>query len=171
MADNIDIPYGRIGTKDEAGVHYQRTIFQAVAGGVRFDLPGSIINGLLVDVSRVTGNVAVTGPLTDVQLRAAAIEIIKGRTPLTGSAPASIAIGVASSVAVALNAARKGLTLVNTSANWISLAFGVPAVLYSGICLAPNGGSYTMGDYDFSTQEIRAIASAAASNLAIQEFV
>jgi hypothetical protein len=59
---------------------------------------------------------------------------------------------------------------VNTSAAWISLAFDTAAILYSGVCLAPNGGSWTMGDLDFTTQELRAIASAAGSNLAIQEF-
>ncbi len=80
-------------------------------------------------------------------------------------------MGAASGVAVALNANRKGLVLVNTSANRISLGFGAnAAVLDSGITLMPNGGTFAMDEYSFSTAAINAIASGAGSNLAIQEF-
>jgi hypothetical protein len=79
-------------------------------------------------------------------------------------------VGLASGQILAANADRNGLILVNTSANTISIGIGVAAVLYSGITLYANGGSYEMGDMSFSTQAIYAIAAGAGSNLAIQEF-
>ena len=157
MPDNVVTPYGTFATKDEAGAHNQRMIIRALlsgGAGALQDLVATPAFGLLVDVSRISGNV----------------QIVKPRVALVPAAPAAFSVGVASQVAVAANVNRKGLTLVNTSLAWISLAFNAPAVLYSGISLAPNGGSFTMGEYDFSTLEVRAIASAAASNLAIQEF-
>lgn len=95
---------------------------------------------------------------------------VNTKTALTGSAPTAVSVGVASAEAVAVNTSRKGLVLVNTSAATISLAFGVAAVLNSGITLFPNGGTYVMDEYTFTTAQVRAIASAAASNLAVQEF-
>lgn len=88
---------------------------------------------------------------------------------LTASAPTFATVGTSSASAVAANASRKGLTLVNTSANRISLGFGATAVLDRGITLYP-GGSFFMDEYSYSTATINAIASAAASNLAVQEF-
>ncbi|MCX6500785.1 MAG: hypothetical protein NTU93_18630 [Arthrobacter sp.] len=73
---------------------------------------------------------------------------------------------------MALNAARKGLVLVNTSANDMSLAFGAAAaVLNSGITLKANGGTWVMDAFNYTTEAISAIAGAAGSNLAVQEFV
>ena len=89
---------------------------------------------------------------------------------LTASAPTSASVGVASAQALAANTSRTGLIMVNTSANRISLGLGATAVLDSGISLAASGGAWTMGREDFTTAAINAIASAAASNLAIQEF-
>lgn len=93
-------------------------------------------------------------------------------TPYSSAAlaPTFATVGVASATAVAANANRRGLVLVNTSANRISLGFGVPAVLDRGITLMANGGTFNMAAFDFSTQAVNAIASAAGSNLAIQEF-
>lgn len=100
-------------------------------------------------------------------LLVAPISTSESLTPATATAAS---VGVASGVAVAANTSRRGLILVNTSANRISLAFGAAAVLDSGITLMANGGTYTMDGNSFTTAEIRAIASGAASNLAIQEF-
>jgi hypothetical protein len=92
------------------------------------------------------------------------------KTAAAGNAPASVSVGVASGAAVAANASRKGLTLVNTSAAVISLGFdGAPAVLNSGVTLVPYG-SFTMDSNDFSVGAVTAIASAAASNMAVQEW-
>jgi hypothetical protein len=89
---------------------------------------------------------------------------------LTPAAPAAVSVGVTSGLAVAANASRKGLTLVNTSANIISIGLGVAAVLYSGITLNASGGAFEMGIGSKCTSAVYAIASGATSNLAIQEF-
>lgn len=97
--------------------------------------------------------------------------IVSTKTPLIGSAPTFVTVGVTSAEAVASNASRKGLAIVNTSNNTISLAFGSnPAVLNSGITLTTIGSVYEMSEYDYSTQAINAIASVASSNITIQEF-
>jgi len=93
------------------------------------------------------------------------------KTVLTAGAPFAVSVGAASGAAVAGNASRKGLELVNTHATAIiSLGFdGNAAVLYSGVTLYPNGGSYQMDEYSFSTGAISAISSVAGANLAGQE--
>ena len=90
-------------------------------------------------------------------------------TALTASSPTFATVGVTSAEAVASNASRKGLILVNTSANTISLGFGATAVLNSGITLLP-GGTFDMGTFDFTTGAVNAIASAASSNMSIQQY-
>ena len=92
--------------------------------------------------------------------------------PSIASAPIAASVGVASAQAVAANPNRTGLILVNTSANAISISFdGNAAVLNSGITLNPNGGTFVMDEFTFTTKAINAIAGGAASNLAVQEFV
>lgn len=91
------------------------------------------------------------------------------RTALTPAAPAAASVGVASAAAVAANASRKGLVVVNTSTNTISCTGASAAVLNSGITLYP-GGAWTMNEYTYTTGAIDCIASAAASNLSVQEF-
>lgn len=115
--------------------------------GVTWDrLRGDMTYGLDVDVTRTAPN------------------------STTGSAPTAASVGIASAAAVAANANRKGLVLVNTSANSISIAFGAnAAILNSGITLNPTGGTFVMDTFTFSTAAINAIAGGAASNLAIQE--
>jgi len=87
----------------------------------------------------------------------------------TGNAPTAVSVGVTSATAVASNSSRKGLVLTNTSNRVISLGLnGNAAVLNSGITLQA-GGVWVMDSYTFTTGAITAIASGAASNLAIQE--
>jgi hypothetical protein len=96
-----------------------------------------------------------------------------GGAAITASAPTTAAVGVASAVAVALNASRKGLTLRNmsTSGQRISLAFsGGTAVLDSGVTLFPQD-TFSMDYLDLTTGAVAAISSAAAGALAIQEYV
>jgi len=93
------------------------------------------------------------------------------KVPLTFSAPTAVSVGIVSAQAVAANANRKGLLLVNTSTNYISIGLGSAAVLYSGITLNPSGGTFWMDEYSFTTSAVNAIASGAASNLAVQEMV
>jgi len=86
------------------------------------------------------------------------------------SAPTAASVGVASAEAVPAKTGRRYLLLKNTSANTISLAFDQAAVLSSGITLQA-GEAYEMSAAagNLTDSQVRAIASVAASNLAIQE--
>ena len=117
----------------------------------------------------VSGTLTVNTGLTDAQLRATAVPVSMGVTDLTPSSPTAATVGVASAQAVAAAATRKGLVLTNTSNARISLGFGSAAVLDSGITLYP-GGVFEMDSNTFDVGAVNAIASAAASNLAIQEY-
>ena len=92
-----------------------------------------------------------------------------GATALTPSSPTAASVGTSSGQIVAANSSRKGLVLINTSNEYISLGLGATAVLYSGITLAPDG-AFTMTAQTLTTGAINAIAGGASSNLAIQEF-
>lgn len=95
--------------------------------------------------------------------------IVSSKNALTASSPTFATVGVASASAVAANSSRKGLVLINTSSNTISLGFGAAAVLNSGITLAP-GSIFVMDEYLYNTSAVNAIASSASSNLSIQEY-
>lgn len=89
---------------------------------------------------------------------------------LVGNAPGTFTVGITSGSALATNANRKGLVITNVSVNKISIGLdGNAAVLNSGITLYP-GGSWTMDAFTFTNGAISAIASAASSIIAIQEF-
>lgn len=90
------------------------------------------------------------------------------KSALTPSAPTAASVGIASAQILAATA-RKGLVLTNTSNARISLGFGVAAILNSGVTVYP-GGTFQMDEYSFTVGTITAIASAAASNLGIQEY-
>lgn len=92
-----------------------------------------------------------------------------GRVSLTANAPTAASVGVASGVVIATNSSRKGLVLTNTSNNIMSFGLGSAAVLRSGITLFP-GGQWVMDEFTFTTAAINGIASAASSNVAIEEF-
>jgi hypothetical protein len=74
--------------------------------------------------------------------------------------PLSICVETTSTVVLAANPLRKGLNLTNMSYVTISISFnGNPAVLFSGITLAP-GGTFWMDASDFTTAAVNAIADA-----------
>jgi hypothetical protein len=90
-----------------------------------------------------------------------------------GLPPTFATVGVASALALAARVGRSFLYLKNTSATeTISLSFGAnasnPAVLYSGFTLAPGEWRTWFGD-DCPEDAVNAIASAAATNMAMQE--
>lgn len=90
---------------------------------------------------------------------------------LTGRAPGSASVSGTSAVVVAANINRRSVILVNLHATqWVYLAFGQAAELNKGVALAPNGGSYSMNALEVSSQTVNAIASGAATPVAIQEF-
>lgn len=133
-------------------------VFQHVYDGSTWDrAPGTSADGTLVNLG-ANNDVTVTSGT------------ISTKTALTESSPANSSVGATSTAnVVATNANRKGLIITNTSTAVISLAFDAAAVLYSGITLPPYG-VFVMDEYSFTTGEVRAIASVASSNLAIQEF-
>ena len=97
--------------------------------------------------------------------------VVSTKTPLLPLTPTFATVGATSAEAVALNANRKGLVIVNLSYNTISIGFGAnPAVLNSGITLTQLGSVYQMSEYDFTTLSINCIASSAGSVISIQEF-
>lgn len=148
-------------------------------GSLTVDAP--VTTPVFVRLSDGTNPLAVlpvSGPLTDVQLRATPVPVsgslalsgtVSTKTALTASAPVMATVGVVSAQIVAANANRKGLILVNISANTISLGFGSAAVLNSGVTLL-SGYAYNMAEYDFHVGAVNAIASAASSDLPIQEY-
>jgi hypothetical protein len=91
------------------------------------------------------------------------------KTPLTANAPTSATVGVTSAQILASNASRKGLIVVNTSPNTVSLGLGASAVLSNGVTLTPQG-TFWMDEFSLSTAAVNAIASAASSNVSIQEY-
>lgn len=96
---------------------------------------------------------------------------VSTKANLAAQAPTSASVGVTSAQVVAANVARKGLVLTNNSTANISIAFdGNAAVSGSGIVLYP-GGVFFMDEYMFTTASVNAIATAAASNLGVQEWV
>jgi hypothetical protein len=97
------------------------------------------------------------------------VSVISPAVAVTPASPTFTSVGVASTSVLAANASRKGLYLVNTSTATISLAFGATAVLNSGVTLYPQG-QYWMDAFNLTVGTVNAIASAAASNLAVQEF-
>ena len=119
-----------------------------------------------VNVTKVNGNAVDTGNGT----AGAGTLRVAVAAPGTGLAPTFATVGVASAQVAAANASRKGLVLVNNSTANISLAFGAnPAVSGQGIVLYP-GGVFSMDAFMFTADAVNAIATAAASNLGVQEW-
>ena len=96
------------------------------------------------------------------------VKTARDGAPIT--APTFATVGTSSAQVLPANSNRSGLIIVNTSATaTVSLGIGSTAVLYSGITLFPQG-AFNMGEFDFSKEAITAIASAAGTNISIQEF-
>lgn len=132
--------------------------------------PGSVQD---TNLTKVAGTAVTTGAgASDAGTQRVVLSsdsVVSTKTALTANAPASATVGVASGLAVASNASRKGLVLINTSTGNISISFGATAVLNSGITLYPNG-VFFMDEYMFTTAAVNAIAASASSNLAVQEW-
>lgn len=91
------------------------------------------------------------------------------KTALTPSSPTFATVSTASGqIAAAGN--RKGLIVVNESNVRVYLGMGAPAVVGRGVALMPSGGSFTMGEYDYSTGAINAISTSSSNNITVQEF-
>lgn len=90
--------------------------------------------------------------------------------PLTGSAPNSASVSSASTVIVASNASRKGLSLINNGSRDCFIGIGTAALLNKGILLRANGGYWIMDRYTFTTQAINGIVTVSTTTILIQEF-
>ena len=91
---------------------------------------------------------------------------------INASAPTNALVGTSSGAIIAENLARQGLVLINIASGTIYLAFqGAVAVLNAGVVLTPNGGSFTMDEYNYSNGTINGIANVANSVISIQEFI
>ena len=194
MADNVTANPGAGGalfaTDEIGGVHYPIT--KVYWGPLDTANPVALCSGLPVQQDgswtvSISGSVAVTGPLTDAQLRATPVPVsgpltdaqlraspvpVSAVTDLTPSNSTNATVGVASAEAVAAAATRKGLHLRNTSTSGqrISLAFdGESATLDDGVTMYPQD-VYEMDAWDFTTGAVAAIASAAGGRLSIQEW-
>lgn len=86
-----------------------------------------------------------------------------------GNPPTAISIDTNSRTVLAANSKRISIVFVNTSSGNISLAFGHPAVLNSGVTLPP-GGTWMPPSSTFTQAAISAIAALPASNLSVQEY-
>jgi len=132
----------------------------------------NLIRGRWKDETIITSEDGVNVAIVDVT-GALKVTTTGGGGNLTASAPTVAGVGVASAVAVAANAGRKGLILRNTSlaGQVVSLGFsGNAAILGDGATLY-QGDVYNMGSYDFTVGAVAAIASSAGALLAVQEYV
>ncbi len=112
---------------------------------------------------------ATEGSTNKLVINTAGQALVNTAQSITGNAPTAVSVGVTSTSVLASNTSRKGLVVVNTSANIISLGLdGAAAVLNSGITLVPYG-VWVMDDMTYSQGAIHAIASGASSNLSVQE--
>lgn len=107
MADNVDVLgiIGGVATKDlgpggNGGPHAQKVILLGPNGET---LIGDAVNGFQVDVKRVQGTVAVSGPATDAQLRATPLPVVQR--------------GVAVAVTTNVNATAAAIALVSALTN------------------------------------------------------
>lgn len=164
--------------------------FNYIYDGTNWDrVRGDTTNGVDVDVTRsalpsgATTSANQTSAITQLTNIASSANSIDGniatcdtdnvtvlKTAITASSPATQTIGTTSQSLVGANASRKGLIITNTHAsNVLSLAFGTTAVAGSGIVLWPRD-SFCMDAYSLSTAAINAVASAASTTVAVQEF-
>lgn len=132
--------------------------------------PGSVQNSNLTEVNGNTVDTGTGASGTGTQrVVLSSDSVVSTKINLTAQSPAFTTVGVTSVQVIAANSARKGLVLVNNSTANISIAFAATAVSGSGIVLYP-GGVFYMDEFMFTTAAVNAIATAAASNLGVQEW-
>lgn len=112
---------------------------------------------------------AIINPATE-EKQQEIIDALTSVFSVTPSSPTFATVGISSGQILASNLNRKSLIITNTSVNIIYLGIGATAVVGSGITLYP-GGSLILDKDGIVTGAINAIASAASSNVSIQEFV
>lgn len=98
------------------------------------------------------------------------VEIIASpNSALTVSASATYLATTTSGQAVAANAGRRGMVIVNLGTVNVALGLGEAAIDNRGIVLVPNG-TWTMDNHTYTTAAVNAKAASTTANLGIQEF-
>lgn len=109
------------------------------------------------------------GSVLNFEQDAEVIVAAPARLSLSAGTATFAIIGLTSALAVAANATRKGLQVINASQNRVSIGIGSSAFLDSGILLYP-AGVWNMDEMDFSSAAINVISSGATSRISIQEY-
>jgi hypothetical protein len=126
-----------IATDDVSGVHFQRVKLVDGTLDSNVGIAGDATNGLDVDVTRVQGTVAVSGPLTDTQLRATAVPVsgtfYQATQPVSGpltdaelrasAVPVSGTVGVSGTVTVGSHNVTNAGTFAVQSTPSVSTGF------------------------------------------------
>jgi len=144
VGDNVATPFGTISSKERNGAQVQNVNLQALlagGGGALTDLIASVLNGLQVDVTRVQGNVAVTGPVTLAELVTLILQTVE--VPLnsitTTPVPASAA-AVDLAAAIVSGGSRRTLRIYNFSTSYLFIREGAVATLATwGVRVKPYG--------------------------------
>jgi hypothetical protein len=103
----------------------------------------------------ISGTVPVSGPIAI----SGTVPVSKAVADLVAAAPASGTVGATSGSLVSANPNRKGLVIINLSANTISFGLdGNAAVLNSGITLKVNQ-NWVMDEYTFTNTRLLLVLS------------
>lgn len=87
------------------------------------------------------------------------------------SPPTSATLGTVAGTVVADNPDRTGLWLACLSGGTVSIGFGTAlATINKGITLQPGGAPWEMGELQFNTAVVTAVASGTPTVIAIQEW-
>jgi hypothetical protein len=122
---NIDVNGIQVKTDFAAGGNIQHLKLVDGTPDSTAPIVGSTENGIWVDVRRIMGVLSVTGPLTDAQLRAAALPVALRGAP--NAVTANVASSIASVVIRAAQVARRGLIVFNDSTSRLYLKYGAGA--------------------------------------------
>jgi len=172
-----DIEIGAVEIKD--GATDTRAVVDATYGLAvdvkRSALPtGAALDATITTLSAKFGSLgqktmALSAPVV-LASDQAAIPTTRNGTARTMAHTAPTA-GVASGLALALNANRKYALIVNDSVNVVYIKLGATAVLNTGIRLNANGGSYEINETNLYTGIIDCISSVASQTILVTEGV
>lgn len=159
---NLNQAYGTMSEgADVAAETYKQPVYIGGIDRATGDFHGIAVdaNGQLQVDAIITGAVAVTGPLTDVQLRAAPVPVVSSGGAWTDRSIANLS--GASEALMPANAARKYLFIQNISANnmGVNLFGGTAAIGTAGTITLIPGASIELTNYP-STAAINIIGTA-----------
>ena len=134
-------------------------------------------SGNPIPVSDAGGSLTVDGPLTDTELRAAAVVVdgsgvtqptsVPVRTPTT----TSVASSATSVTILASNANRKGFSVSNISSSKLYLSFSTPATVANCFIEVPAGAFLLLDQQLIVTSAIYGIWSSAVGAVQVTEYV